>query len=137
MKKMKKKGAFETINAGMLSFIMFVMIVVLTILLISNLKSTNLVCDSNYNDGVCYDCNNASYTIFNTSDNYCYNTSGGVGSISSTIGGTAAYNGTIDLQEAANLPPQFAQIIVIIVIIVGILGMLSFIGYGAYEKMKR
>ncbi|GAJ20476.1 unnamed protein product, partial [marine sediment metagenome] len=42
-----------------------------------------------------------------------------------------------NLQEAADLPPQFASIIVIVVIIVGILGMLAFLGYGAYQKMRR
>ena len=42
-----------------------------------------------------------------------------------------------DLQEAANLPPQFAQIIVIVIIIVGILGMLALLGFGVYNRMRR
>lgn len=139
--KLNKKAAFNVINTGMISFLTFVLVVVLVILLISQVKQTNLVCDTNYNNGVCYDCNNASYTRFNSSDNYCYNVSEtGVGaplSLAATEGGTAAYNGTKDLQDAAMLPPQFAQIIVIVIIIVGILGMLAFIGYGAYQRMRR
>ena len=50
---------------------------------------------------------------------------------------SAAYNGTLDLQQAGNLPPQFAQIIVIVIIIVGILGMLAFIGYAGYKSFNR
>jgi len=90
-----KKGAFDTINAGMLSFISFVLISLLVILLVQVVHDTSIVVASS----------NA----------------------------TAAVN---DLQDAAALPPQFAQIIVIVVIIVGILGMLTFIGYGAYRKMQ-
>jgi len=96
MKKLNKKGAFETINAGMLSFISFVMITILVILLVSITASTSIVTDD--------------------------------------ANASAAMD---DLQLAADLPPQFAQIIVIVVIIVGILGMLTFIGYGAYQKMRR
>lgn len=95
-KTLGKKGAFDTINAGMLSFITFVLVSVLVILLVSVTKSTDIVT----NDG------NAS----------------------------AAMD---DMQTAADLPPQFAQIIVIVIIIVGILGMLAFVGYGAYQKMRR
>lgn len=97
MKKINKKGqAFEVINAGMISFISFVLISLLVILLVSVTKNTSIV----------------------TAD----------------ANATAAME---DLQEAAGLPPQFAQIIVIVIIIVGILGMLAFIGYGAYSRLKR
>lgn len=41
------------------------------------------------------------------------------------------------LQQAAQLPPQFASLIVIVVIIVGILGLLALIGYGVYSRMKQ
>ena len=95
MRKLGKKGAFETINAGMIAFISFVMISLLAILLVSVTKNTSIV----------------------TAD----------------ANATAAM---VDMQEAAALPPQFAQIIVIVIIIVGILGMLAFVGYGAYQRMK-
>lgn len=136
MKKLRKKAAFETINAGMLAFLTFVLVVLLTILLISTVKETDLVCDAHYSDGACYDCTNENFTRFNSSDNYCYNSSG-TNRLAATGAGTRAYNGTLDLQEAANLPPQFAQIIVIALVIVGILGMLGVIGYGAYQRIKR
>ena len=96
MKKLGKKAAFEAINAGMLSFISFVLISILVVLLVSVTADTDIV--------------------------------------SNDPNATAAIN---DLQLAAALPPQFAQIIVIVVIIVGILGMLAFIGYGAYRRMGR
>jgi uncharacterized protein YlxW (UPF0749 family) len=97
MKRLNKKGiAFDVINAGMISFLSFMLITLLVILMVSVVKNTSIVTgDSN---------------------------------------ATAAMN---NLQSAANLPPQFAQIIVIVVIIVGILGMLAMIGYGAYQKMRR
>jgi len=137
MKKLNKKGTFEIINAGMLSFIGFVLIVVLAIFLISTLKGTRIVCDANYDDGSCFDCLNTTYPNFNSTDNLCYNaTTGTFLTIVATPGGTDAWNGTVELQAAANLPPQFAQIIVIVVIIVGILGMLAFVGYSAYQRMK-
>ena len=96
MKKLGKKGiAFDLINAGMISFLSFMMITLLVILMTSVIKSTDIVkADGN---------------------------------------ATAAM---VNMQTAASLPPQFAQIIVIVVIIVGILGMLAMIGYGAYRKMK-
>ena len=96
MKLLKnKKGAFDTINAGMLSFISFVLISLLVILLVAVVQDTSIV-----------------------------------------TGNSNAVNATADLMSAAELPPQFAQIIVIVVIIVGILGMLAFVGYGAYSRMK-
>jgi hypothetical protein len=97
MKRLNKRGiAFDVINAGMISFLSFMLITLLVILMVSVVKNTSIVTgDSN---------------------------------------ATAAMN---NLQSAANLPPQFAQIIVIVVIIVGILGMLAMIGYGAYQKMNK
>lgn len=97
MKGLNKRGiAFDVINAGMISFLSFMLITLLVILMVSVVKNTSIVTgDSN---------------------------------------ATAAM---INLQSAANLPPQFAQIIVIVVIIVGILGMLAMIGYGAYQKMNK
>ena len=47
---------------------------------------------------------------------------------------TAAVN---NLQTAADLPPQFAEIIVIVVIIVGILGLLGAVGYAGYRAMNK
>lgn len=52
------------------------------------------------------------------------------------VGDTNATAAMNDLMAAAELPPQFAQIIVIVVIIVGILGMLALIGFGAYRRLK-
>lgn len=43
MRKLKKKGAFDTINAGMLSFISFVLITVLVVLLVTVIKDTSVV----------------------------------------------------------------------------------------------
>lgn len=141
MKKLNKKGAFETINAGMLTFLSFVLISVLVILTLSVVNQTKLVCEDNYNNGACFACNNVSYTRFNASDNRCYNTSASGAAdpdyISSEESGTAAYNGTKDMREAALLPPQFAQIIVITLIIVGIIGMLAALGFGVYQRMRR
>jgi len=97
MKKLGKKGvAFETINAGMLSFLSFVLISLLVILLVSIVGDTSIVSDDP----------NATAAVEN-------------------------------LQEAADLPPQFASIIVIVIIIVGILGMLAFLGYGIAQRMRR
>lgn len=135
MKKLNKKGNFDFINAGMLTFITFVLIVVLTIVLVSTLKGTTLVCDTNYFNGECFDCNDPGATIFNGSNGLCTNGTGG--NLNPTVGGTAAYNGTNLLADAAALPPQFAQIIVIVVIIVGILALLAFVGFGTYERLKR
>jgi len=142
MKTIGKKGAFETINAGMIAFVSFVLITVLVILLIGITKQTSIVCPTVMNpSGTCAgDCVNSSHTAVNWStccklgnaatcklrnQSARYEYSG------------AAYNATKSLQTAAQLPPQFAQIIVIVVVIVGILGMLAFVGYGAYQKMRR
>lgn len=59
-----------------------------------------------------------------------------VGETSIVTGNANATAAIANLQTAADLPPQFAQIIVIVIIIVGILGMLAFVGYGAYSKLK-
>lgn len=140
MKKLNKKGAFDTINAGMIAFISFVLIVVLVVLLVAVVRETSIVCPQTYDDGVCLSCP-ALYT-FNSSANLCCNSTGTPYSCASanTINYVeytgSAYNATTDLQEGANLPSQFAQIIVIVVIIVGILGMLAFVGFGAYRKLK-
>lgn len=96
MKKMNKKGAFDVINAGMISFVSFVLISLLVILLLGVVKNTSIV----------------------------------KGDINATAAVTT-------LQDAANLPPQFAQIVIIVIIIVGILGMLAMIGYGAYKRMDK
>lgn len=105
MKKLKKKGAFDVINAGMIGFVGFVLTVLLTVLLISTLLTTSII----------------QRETTNLSD-------------PTTFG--APYNATLELQEASNLPPQFAQIIVIVVVIVGILGMLAFLGYAGYKKFR-
>lgn len=142
MRKLNKKGAFETINLGMVSFLTFVMVVVLSILLVSQVKQTSIVCPDTLRGGECLSC--PSGFVINTTNQACCNTTDGAGAAScvgvnltGAIIGNNAYNSTELLQEAADLPPQFAQIIVIVIIIVGILGMLAFIGYGAYQKMKR
>ena len=140
MKKLNKKAAFETINRGMLAFISFVLIVILVILLVSVVQKTDIVCSQIYDTGVCLNCP-AEYT-YNSSAKTCCNSTGTHYNCNATntIGyvefGGSAYNATKELQLAAGLPPQFAQIIVIIVIIVGIIGMLAFIGYGAYKRLK-
>lgn len=134
MKKPNKKGqAFETINAGMISFIGFAMLTLLVILLVSTVKQTDIVCSGTITSGVCFQCN-ATYTGYNSTYLTCHNATGE--NISATVDISSAYNGTVAMQEAADLPPQFAQIVVIVLIIVGILGMLGAIGYGAYQKIK-
>lgn len=95
LKKLGKKGAFDVINNGMLSFITFVLITLLVILLVAVIEDTSIV-TANTNASAAVD----------------------------------------DMMTAAELPPQFAQIIVIVIIIVGILGMLGAIGYGVYRKMS-
>ena len=136
-----KKAAFDTINMGMLSFISFVLISILVVLLVGVVRQTNIVCPQTYDDGICLSC--PSGYGYNNSANTCCNTTGATPLTCETANTTAfntytgsAYNATSDLQEAANLPPQFAQIIVIVVIITGILGMLAFMGYGAYKRLK-
>lgn len=56
--------------------------------------------------------------------------------VSNTGTYTNTYNATTDMQNAAALPPQFAQIVVITLIIVGILGMLAGLAYVGYQKFK-
>lgn len=153
-KKLNKKGAFNVINAGMIGFLVFVLIVILLILLISVTKSTTMVCpsDQTYDDGVCLACPTANFTdggnwTYNSSSNLCCNQSNkSANSVvdvycNETIAYDeytgSAYNGTKEMQLAANLPPQFAQVIVITLVVVGIIGMLSMIGYGVYKKMNR
>ncbi len=95
-KRLNKKGAFDIINSGMISFISFVLITILVILLVAVVQDTSIV--------------------------------------TGNPNATAAMD---DMMEAAELPPQFAQIIVIVIIIVGILGMLTVLGYGVYNRMSR
>lgn len=137
MKKLNKKGAFETINAGMLTFISFVLVSILVIVLLSTVENTSLICDGTYFEGQCLRCNGTKHTVVNTSDYLCYNSTTDTKSATVLLDGTDAYNGTQDLQLAAELPPQFAQIIVITLVIVGILGMLAVLGFGAYQRMRR
>jgi hypothetical protein len=136
MRKQNKKGiAFNTINAGMISFVAFTMIVLLTVLLVSVTKQTSIVCEGSYNDGVCNDCP-AGFSINGTTN--CINSTAGDLNTTAIIPFTgAAWNASLELQEAAGLPPQFASIIVIVIIIVGILAMLAFIGFGAVSRLRR
>jgi hypothetical protein len=60
-----------------------------------------------------------------------------VGNTSVVKGDPNATKAVAYLQDAAQLPPQFASLIVIVVIIVGILGLLTLIGYGVYSRMKQ
>jgi len=143
-KRIGKKGfAFDLINKGMIAFIGFVLIALLVILLVSTLKQTSIVCDTGHYDtatGTCLDCNEGDAYVNLTS---CCNATTGTPECSGTNRtdtyeyGSSAYNGTKQFQEAADLPPQFGEIIVIVLVIVGILGMLSMLGYGIYKRMKR
>jgi len=142
--KQNKRGnaAFNLINAGMISFLGFMLIVLLTIIMISTMKSTSMVCGTGATsfNGNCVMCLNSSFAVTNSS--HCCRTDS-LGSCQGTnysavkVYDGAAYNATIALGSAAQLPGQFAQIIVIVVIIVGILTMLSMIGYNVYNKMKK
>ena len=82
------------------------------------------------------------YTYMNTSSNLCcvYNNSVAscaTGNTTARLHSTgAAYNGSLDLREAALIPPQFGQILVIVLIVVGILGALAVVGVSAYRKMR-
>ena len=136
--KNKRGNAFNIINAGMISFIGFMLIVLLTIVMVTSIKQTNAVCPTTYAGGQCLTCQNTSYGYYNTS-NCCW--SGATctgGNLTATVAYSgAAYNATLLMGQAAQLPGQFAQIIVIVMIIVGILAMLSMIGYNVYNKMKK
>lgn len=139
--RLGKKGAFDTINAGMIGFISFVLIAILVILMVSQIQNTETVCmDGTIRDGDCVSC--TSPFALNTTNKVCCNNTGSVLSCAPATNHTAplypshAYNATKDLQTASGLPPQFAQIIVIVIIIVGILGMLAFVGYSAYKRMR-
>ena len=141
MKKVNKKAqAFETINKGMVAFVAFVLIVLLTVLLVSTTKTTSIVCPGTIRTGNCLSCSTG-FGI-NTTGEVCCNSTGGTDHCTGAnqtpaIFGNDAYNATEDLQEAAGLPPQFAQIIVIVIIIVGILSMLAILGYGVYNRMRK
>lgn len=145
----KKAQAFNLINAGMISFIGFVLISVLVILFIGQSKQLDLVCGNStltgYQiNGGCYSCpiSDAKW-IKNTTRNACCNATGGVAHClgANTTGFIdfpgEAYGATQDLGTAALIAPQFGQIIVIVVVIVGILAMLAFVGYSAYQRMRR
>lgn len=140
--KINKKGqAFETINVGLIGFITFVLVVLLAVLLVSTVKQTSIICTGNYDSssGSCRVCTFSNQTYVNST--VCCFTPGladcaGTNNTATIEISDAAYNATKDLQEAAGLPPQFAQIVVIILIITGILSMLAFIGYGAYERLR-
>ncbi len=144
MKQLNKKGAFEAINAGMISFIGFVLISLLVILLISTTKSITIVCPSSQTtvNGTCLGCDSG--FTYNGTGNVCCNATstncedGGANDNQSAFNEYtgSAYNATKDLQGAAALPPQFSQIIVITLIIVGIIVMLGALGLATYRKMK-
>ncbi len=146
-KKLNKKAAFDIINAGMISFITFVLIAILVIMLISTVQETSIVCGGISENGACFNC--PSGYAYNSSAVICCNDSAiPAASINCTTATPAqtvsrveydgsAYNATKDLMEAGMLPPQFAQIIIIVIIIVGILGMLTMLGYGVYNRMRR
>jgi len=136
MKKQNKKGiAFNTINAGLASFIAFAMIVLLAVLLVSVTKQTSIVCGGTIQDGLCNTCP-AGFGINGTTN--CINSTAGDENVTAIIPYSgAAWNASLDLQEAAGLPPQFASIIVIVIVIVGILAMVAFIGFGAISKLRR
>jgi len=139
MKQNKRGNAFNLINAGMISFLGFMLIVLLTILLVSTVKTTSIVCASPARmiSGSCVNC--YGITTWNTTTSCCLagSTCTGVNFTNPAPYDGDAYNATILLGQAAQLPSQFAQIIVIVVIIVGILAMLGAIGYNVYNKMKK
>jgi hypothetical protein len=139
MKQNNKKGtAFELINAGMISFIGFMLIVLLAVLLVSTVKTTSMVCPTRTVNGVCLSCASTSSYILNNSDCCVTDATCTGGNLSVvTVYSGGAYNATLKLGQAAQLPAQFAQIIVIVVIITGILAMLGAIGYTVYNKMKK
>jgi len=139
--RLNKKGlAFDTINKGMISFIAFILVVLLVVLLVNVTKRTDIICPTSFDGDSCHECP----TGFGyNGTGFCCNSTGGGGNClgvnqtQSLPYSGAGYNATVDMQSAAALPPQFAQIIVIVVIIVGILVMLTAIGYGAYQKIKK
>lgn len=138
MKKIDKKGTFDIINAGMLSFITFVLVALLAVVLISTTQETNIVCKGTWSEGACYECRTG-FDFVNTTA--CCN------STAATCVGTAnksdpysytgsAYNASLDMMNAGLIAPQFSQIIVIVIIVVGILSALAVLGYGVYQRMK-
>ena len=139
---MKKKGQFDVINAGLMAFLTFAVIVILVVVLISVTKKTQLVCEDTADNGGCFKCRDdgASNFTYNASDNFCHNTSlNGLTSnrVQREAGGTAAYNSTLRLADAAGLPSQFAEILIIVVIFIGVLAVLAFAGYAIYNKTNK
>lgn len=142
--KLNKKGiAFDTINKGMVSFIAFIFIVLTAILLVQVTKETNIVCPTTFEGDTCIECPTGFGYNGSGLGICCNSTSGGedhclgVNQTSSYPYSGSAYNATVEMQSAAALPSQFAQIVVIVIIIVGIIGMLTAIGIGTYLKMKK
>ena len=142
--KLDKKGAFDVINKGMLTFITFILVVMLVVLLIQVVKRTDIICPANFVGDTCLDCP-SEYTFTNNS--LCCNstqytstliTNCSLGNQTEVIPyGGSAYNATVDMQAAGNITPQFSQIIVIVIIIVGILALITAVGIGAYQKIKK
>lgn len=140
----KKGQAFERINKGLVTFLVFILISLLAVLLIGQMKQSNIVCSSNtvptrFANGICQACPPGSWDFHNTS--VCCNTTitdcNGTNQTPIVEFGGAAWNATKDMGEAALLPPQFSQIIIIVILIVGILSIIGMIGYRVYSKMKR
>lgn len=151
---MKKKAniGMNTITAGLIAFISFVLVAILGLLLLSSIKSTNLGCSDptgaqsvRYKDGMCQACPYAvgvtSY-VFNTTADYCCNATGGTGNcLGTNATGVLAFKSNMTstvtyLTDAAVLPPQFASLLMIVIVMVGILALLTVIGITAYRKMQ-
>lgn len=145
---MNKKANFNILNGLLIGFIGFVLVAVLTIMIVSNMQSTNLICTDptipvRSVNNVCQACPTVAGTqflYFNTTNNFCCNQS-----VSHCFGQNAsavveysgaAYNATKQLKDASILPPQFASIIIIMLLIVGVLSLLAIVGYNTYQKMK-
>lgn len=137
-RKLSKKGSFDIINAGLIAFIGFVLIVLLASLLVSTVKKTDMVCPDHLIDDTCYACGTGFTYLGNTT---CCNTTtspscSGANSTDVIDYYGHAWNSTIDLHAASDLPGQFSQIIVIVIVVVGILALLAIVGYGAYRKIR-
>lgn len=144
---MNKKGQNNVLIAGMVSFVGFVLIIALVLMLLSVTESTDMVCGGGTNEtltweqGTCFSCasdprNNSWTWTFNTTDMLCHKDD----ELNSTKAGAeyggAAYNSTKELGLAANITPQFGEVIVIVVVISGILALLSAVGFAAYKRFK-
>lgn len=132
---MKKKAqVFGQLTAAMVGLLTLFLVLVVLIITVSQTKQTSLLCENTFDDGGCWACTNVTdeggYT-YNSTSNLCHNASSD-GTLPAVSTGTAAWNGTTDIQEAVAIAPQFSPIIVIAVIGVVLLGL-----FGGMQLMKR